>query len=73
MSQTAEQVLASALALPADELHELIDQLLGTLPDEVVPAEVPDWHLALLAQRRAAAAATPGVGRPWREVLGDAS
>lgn len=51
------------------ERLELIEKIWDSLPEQVTPAEVPDWHLALLAQRRAEAEAQPGVGKPWREVL----
>lgn len=47
----------------------LIDQLWDSLPDQLGLDEVPEWHLAELAKRRAEAAATPGAGRPWRECL----
>jgi putative addiction module component (TIGR02574 family) len=48
---------------------ELIEQIWDSLPDEVSPDEVPAWHLAELAKRRAAAEREPGVGKPWREVI----
>jgi putative addiction module component (TIGR02574 family) len=48
---------------------ELIEQIWDSLPEHVNPDEVPPWHLAELAQRRAEAEASPGVGRPWREAL----
>jgi putative addiction module component (TIGR02574 family) len=55
--------------LSVAERLDLIEQILDTLPDQVGPGEVPDWHLAELARRRAEAEAQPGAGRPWREVL----
>jgi len=48
---------------------ELIEQIWDSLPEQVAPQDVPEWHLAELARRRANAEAQPGVGRPWREVL----
>ena len=48
---------------------DLIEQIWDSLPDQVEPQDVPDWHVAELAQRRARAAESPGVGQPWREVL----
>jgi len=48
---------------------ELIEQIWDSLPQQVAPSEVPPRHLAELARRRAEAAARPGVGKPWREVL----
>ncbi len=55
--------------LSVRERLELIDTIWDSLPEQVAPEEVPEWHLAELARRRAAAAAQPGVGKPWREVL----
>ena len=48
---------------------DLIEQIWDSLPDQVEPQDVPDWHVAELAQRRARAAESPRVGKPWREVL----
>ena len=48
---------------------ELIEQIWDSLPEQVGPNEVPEWHLAELAKRRAEADASPGAGKPWREVL----
>jgi len=48
---------------------DLIEQIWDSLPDQVEPQDVPDWHVAELAKRRASAAESPGVGKPWREVL----
>jgi putative addiction module component (TIGR02574 family) len=53
---------------PAERL-ELIEMIWDSLPAQVTPDEVPEWHLAELAKRRARAEAQPGVGKPWREVL----
>ena len=49
---------------------DLIEQIWDSLPTEVSPDEVPEWHLAELARRRAEAEAAPGVGKPWRQALG---
>ncbi len=54
--------------LSVRERLDLIEQIWDGLPDQLAPEEVPDWHLAELAKRRAQAA-EPGVGKPWREVL----
>ena len=51
------------------ERLELIEQIWDSLPDAVGAEEIPEWHLAELAKRRAAANAAPGAGKPWREVL----
>ncbi len=48
---------------------ELIEQIWNSLPEHVHPDEVPQWHLAELAKRRAEADAAPGAGKPWREAL----
>lgn len=48
---------------------ELIEQIWDSLPEHVNPDEVPEWHLAEIARRRAEAEASPGVGKPWREAL----
>jgi putative addiction module component (TIGR02574 family) len=56
--------------LSVGERLELIEQIWNSLPDEIGPEEVPDWHRAELAKRREVARAQPGGGKPWREVLG---
>ena len=55
--------------LSVGERLELIEQIWDSLPEEVAPEDVPEWHLAELSKRRARAETEPGVGRPWREVL----
>lgn len=55
--------------LSVRERLDLIEQIWDSLPPQVQPDEVPDWHLAELARRRAAVDAAPGQGRPWREAL----
>jgi putative addiction module component (TIGR02574 family) len=55
--------------LSVGERLELIEQIWDSLPDQVDPQEVPEWHLVELAKRRARAEAQPGEGKPWREVL----
>jgi len=47
---------------------DLIEQIWDSLPDQVEPQDIPDWHVAELAKRRASATESPGAGRPWREV-----
>ena len=56
--------------LSVGERLDLIEQIWDSLPEQVAPSEVPPWHLPELARRRAAAELHPGVGKPWREVLG---
>ena len=56
--------------LSVRERLEMIEQIWDSLPEQVDSADVPPWHLEELARRRSAAAARPGVGKPWREVLG---
>ena len=48
---------------------DLIEQIWDSLPEQVDTLDIPDWHVAELATRRASAAQSPGVGKPWREVL----
>jgi putative addiction module component (TIGR02574 family) len=48
---------------------ELIEQIWDSLPEHVNPDEVPEWHLAELAKRRAEIDAAPRAGKPWREAL----
>jgi putative addiction module component (TIGR02574 family) len=55
--------------LSVRERLELIELIWDSLPETVDPAEVPAWHLAELARRRAEADASPGAGKPWREAL----
>ena len=55
--------------LSVGERLELIDLIWESLPEPVQPTDVPAWHLAELAKRRAEAAESPGAGKPWREVL----
>jgi putative addiction module component (TIGR02574 family) len=55
--------------LSVEERLELIEQIWNSLPERVAPSEVPAWHLAELARRRAEVEARPAVGKPWREVL----
>jgi putative addiction module component (TIGR02574 family) len=55
--------------LSVEDRLELIEQIWNTLPEHVDPMEIPPWHLAELAVRRAAAQAQPGIGKPWRDVL----
>ena len=55
--------------LSVRERLDLIEQIWDSLPRAVSPDEVPEWHLAELARRRAEAEAAPGVGKPWRQAL----
>ena len=55
--------------LSVRERLELIEEIWDSLPEQVSPDEVPPWHLAELARRRAEADASPGEGKPWREAL----
>ena len=55
--------------LSVRERLDLIDQIWDSLPPQVQPDEMPDWHLAELSKRRAAVDAAPGQGKPWREAL----
>jgi hypothetical protein len=56
--------------LSVPEQLALVDEILDNLPEQVSPTDVPPWHMADVARRRAEAAQRPGFGRPWRDVLG---
>jgi putative addiction module component (TIGR02574 family) len=57
------------LSMSVKDRLDLIEVIWDSLPENVEASEVPDWHLAELIKRRAEAAASPGIGRPWRAVL----
>jgi len=57
--------------LTVAERLDLIEGIWDSLPEQVDPADVPAWHSAELARRRAEAETRPGIGRPWRDVLGE--
>ena len=67
MSMTVQSLGIDRLSVR--ERLELIEQIWDTLPGSVEPDEVPEWHLAELARRRAEADARPGQGRPWRGMI----
>jgi putative addiction module component (TIGR02574 family) len=48
---------------------ELIELIWDSLPEEVIAADLPPWHIEELKKRRSEATASPGAGQPWREVL----
>lgn len=48
---------------------DLIEQIWDSLPEQVEPQDIPDWHVAELATRRRRAAESPAGGQPWREVF----
>ena len=55
--------------LTVAEKLDLIQLIWDSLPATVEPKDVPEWHIAELEKRLARAAAHPGQGKPWREVL----
>jgi putative addiction module component (TIGR02574 family) len=55
--------------LSVRERLDLIEQIWDSLPEKVSPDEVPEWHLAELAKRRAEADTSPRAGKAWREAL----
>lgn len=57
--------------LSVDDRLRLIELIWDSLPRTLDRGEVPDWHAAEVGKRRADAAARPGEGRPWREVLAE--
>jgi putative addiction module component (TIGR02574 family) len=67
MSITIESLGIDRLSVR--ERLELIEQIWDSLPEQVGPDEMPEWHRAELAKRHAEAAASPRAGKPWREAL----
>lgn len=55
--------------LTVQERLLLIERIWESLPEQVEPSEVPDWHLAELARRRSLSQPGLTTGKPWREVL----
>lgn len=55
--------------LSVEERLQLIDAIWDSLPEHLDPNDVPAWHLAELANRRAEADTRPGLGKNWRQVL----
>ena len=47
----------------------LIEQIWESLPEQVAPDDVPEWHLAELARRRSLIRDDASQSKPWREVL----
>jgi putative addiction module component (TIGR02574 family) len=68
MSFNLESLGIQQLSVP--ERLELIEKIWDSLPDTVSADELPDWHRAEIARRRAEEEAHPGLGKPWREALG---
>ena len=56
--------------LSVSDRLELIEQIWNSLPEQIAPQDVPEWHQAELAMRRAIAESQPGLGRPFRDILG---
>lgn len=54
--------------LSVAERLKLIDDIWDSLPEQVSPAEVPEWFRPELDRWRAEADAHPGNGTPWREL-----
>ncbi len=57
--------------LSVAERLALIDEIWDSLPEKIEAEELPEWQRAAISRRRAVAEARPGLGRPWREVLGE--
>lgn len=47
----------------------LIEQIWESLPEEIEPGEVPQWHRDELARRRSQIQPDSPGGRPWRDVM----
>lgn len=67
MSVSIEGLGIDRLSVP--ERLQLIELIWDSLPEHINPDEVPAWHLAELAVRRAQAESSPREGKPWREAL----
>ena len=50
---------------------ELIERIWNSLPEDVAPEDVPEWHVDILKDRLAKSESNPGVGRPWREFMAE--
>lgn len=55
--------------LSVGERLELIEVIWDSLPEFVLPGEVPQEHITVLQKRRDALDQMPESGIPWREVL----
>ena len=69
MSVTAESLGINRLTVA--ERLSLIEEIWDSLREQVEAGDLPEWHRAEIARRRADAERSPGMGRPWREVLGE--
>lgn len=55
--------------LSVRERLDLIERVWDSLPEQVAADDLPEWHVAELERRRAAAAERPGEGKLWRDVV----
>lgn len=69
MSIDLESLGIRQLSVP--ERLSLIEQIWDTLPDQVDPSEIPDWHLAELAIRRSSAESQPRQAKHEHDVLNE--
>ena len=63
---TTEQILAAALALPAEERVRLVDALVQSLDDD--DSRISDAERDLLDRRLEAYHRDPAAGSPWPDV-----
>ena len=68
MPRSAQQLLSDALQLSDEERLELAIELLGSVVPEVPGTDRPDHEWIAEIERRAEAASSGSLGRPWREV-----
>jgi putative addiction module component (TIGR02574 family) len=68
MPVTAESLGIDRLSVA--ERLALIEEIWDGLPEQVEPSDLPEWQREIISRRRADAEARPGIGRPWRDVLG---
>jgi putative addiction module component (TIGR02574 family) len=66
MSQIIDELKIEELSV--EERHELIGRLWDSLTESPVTSAVPDWHVAQLQARCAAADSDPDGGIPWEVV-----
>lgn len=57
--------------LTTAEKYQLVEVILGTIPEQIDPAELSQEQMAEVVRRREAARQNPGLGRHWREVIAD--
>jgi putative addiction module component (TIGR02574 family) len=57
--------------LTVEERLDLIEQIWNTLPEQVDPKDIPEWHFEEIDRRLARMKEHPEEGTPWSEVLAE--